>query len=67
MFFQGTNYKSPVYNADTVASGMMKYIETIIVHSILLGAPGFPMFSPSVYRYVATGDINAATVIMNWL
>ena len=54
MFFQGIIYKSPVYNADTVASGMMKYIGTIIVHSILLGGPGFPVFSPSVYRYIAT-------------
>ena len=46
MFFQGTNYKSPIYNADIVASGMMKYIGTIIVHSILLGGPEFPMFTP---------------------
>ena len=65
MFFQGTNYKSPVYNADTVASGM-KYIGTIIVHSILLGGPGFPVFSPSVSRYIATGDINAAMVMLNY-
>ena len=66
MFFQDTNYKIPVYNADTVASGMMKYIGTIIVHSILLGGPGFPVFSRSVYRYIATGDINAAMVMLNF-
>ena len=65
MLFQGTNYKGPIYNADTVASGM-KYIGTIIVHSILLGGPGFPVFSPSVYRYIATGDINAAMVMLNY-
>ena len=66
MFFQGTNYKSPIYNADTVASDVMKYIGIIIVHSILFGGPGFPVFSPSVYRYIATGDVNAAMVMLNY-
>ena len=56
MFFHGDSYKRPVYNADIVASGMMKYIGTITVHSILQGGPGFPVFSPSVYQYIATGD-----------
>lgn len=66
MFFQGTNFKSPVYNADTVASGMMKFIGTIIVHSILLGGPGFPVLSPAVYRYIATGDVDAAMMMLNY-
>ena len=60
MFFHGSDYKSPVYNADIVASGTMKYFGTIIVHSILQGGPGFPVFSPAVYRYLATGDIDVA-------
>lgn len=66
MFFQGTNFKSPVYNADTVASGMMKFIGTIIVHSLLLGGPGFPVLSPAVYRYIATGDVDAAMMMLNY-
>lgn len=66
MFFHGSTYKSPVYNASVVASGMMKYIGTIIVHSILQDGPGFPVFSPSVYRYLATGDIDTAMGIMNY-
>lgn len=66
MFFQGTNYKSPIYNADIVASGMMKYIGTFIVHSILLGGPDFPVFSPSVYRYIATGDVDTAMDTLNY-
>ena len=56
MFFEGNTYKSPIYNADVVASGMMKYIGTIIVHSVLQGGPGFTVFSPSVYQYLSTGD-----------
>ena len=38
----------------------MKYIGTIIVHSILQGGPGFPIFSPSVYRYFSTGNFELA-------
>ena len=41
MFFEGCVYKSPIYNADVVASGMMKYIGTIIVHSIFARWPCF--------------------------
>ena len=38
----------------------MKLIGTVITHSILQGGPGFPVFSPSVYHYLATGDFDAA-------
>ena len=66
MFFHGSCYGSPIYSADIVASGLMKYIGTVIVHSILHGGPGFPVLSPSVYRYIATGDIDAAMTMMNY-
>ena len=65
MFFEGCVYKSPIYNADVVASGMMKYIGTIIVHSILQGGPAFPVFSPSVYQYLSTGDFELAMKTAN--
>ena len=67
MFFKGTSlYKSPVYSADVVASGMMKYIGTIIVHSILHCGPGFPIFSPSLYCYLVSGDVDATMVMLNY-
>lgn len=65
LYFEGDTYQSPVYNADVVASGIMKYIGTIIVHSILQGGPGFPIFSPSVYRYLSTGDYELAMKTAN--
>lgn len=43
-----------------VASGIMKLCGTIIVHSILQGGPGLPIFSPSIYYYIATGDSNGS-------
>ena len=39
---------------------MLKLVGTIIVHSILQGGPGLRIFSPSVYYYLATGDIDGA-------
>ena len=66
MFFQGGKFKIPVYSADIVASGLMRYFGTMIVHSILQGGPGFPVFSPSVYCYIATGNVDAAMAKMNY-
>ena len=60
MFFQGGKFKIPVYSADIVASGLMRYFGTMNVHSILQGGPGFPVFSPSVYCYISTGNVDAA-------
>ena len=57
-FFQGDTYRSPVYNCDMVASVVMKLVGTIIVHSVLKGGPGFPIFSPRVYNYLAKGKLN---------
>lgn len=55
LFLFGEKSRRPIYNSDIVSSGMMKLVGTIIVHSILLAGLGFPIFSHSVYRYLATG------------
>ena len=55
LFFFGEKSRRPIYNSDIVSSGMMKLVGTIIVHSVLLAGLGFPVFSRSVYRYIATG------------
>ena len=59
-FFQGQEYRSPIYNSDTVASGLMKLVGSIIVHSILQGGPGVPIFSPGIYYYLAKGNMEEA-------
>jgi hypothetical protein len=58
--FHGDRYKCPIYNSKVVASGIMKLCGTITVHSILQGGPGLPIFTPSVYYCLATGDSDAA-------
>ena len=59
-FFQGDEYKQPIYNSNMVACGIIKLCGKIIVHSILLGGPGLPIFSPGLYDYLVTGDIDTA-------
>ena len=59
-FFQGEEYRSPIYNSDTAASGLMNFVGTIIVHSILQGGPGLPVFSPGIYYYLAKGNVEEA-------
>lgn len=59
-FFQGVEYKQPIYNSNMVACGIIKLCGKIIVHSILLGGPGLPIFSPGVYDYLVTGDVDTA-------
>jgi len=48
-FFSRKRIPKPTYNSDTVASGLMKFVGTIIVHSILQGRQGVPIFSPGIY------------------
>ncbi|XP_068760002.1 G2/M phase-specific E3 ubiquitin-protein ligase-like [Montipora capricornis] len=38
----------------------MKFVGKIIVHSILQGRPGFPVFSPGIYYYLAKGNVEEA-------
>ena len=58
-YFHGSYYKLPLYNIKIVSSNVFKYIGTIAVHSILHEGPPLGIFSPGVYRYLVTGDIQA--------
>lgn len=57
--FQGEKYHSPIYNSDTAASGLMKLVGTVIVHSIIQRGPGLPVFSPGIYC-LAKGNVEEA-------
>ena len=59
-FFSGTERKVPLYNTDILVSGLLKMTGKIIVHSILQGGPGFPVFSTAVFTYLATGSVDEA-------
>ena len=64
-FCHGDYYQIPTNNSQVVASGIMKLVGTIIVHSILQGGPGLRILSPSVYHYLATGDVDGAIQTMS--
>lgn len=57
--FQGEKYHSPIYNSDTAASGLIKFVGTVIVHSIVQRGPGLPVFSPGIH-YLAKGNVEEA-------
>lgn len=63
-FFQGLDYRTPIYSSDVVAAGVMKLVGVMIVHSILQGGPGLPIFSPAVYNYLSKGDLQEAIKTM---
>lgn len=63
-FFQGIKYCTPIYSSDAVAAGVMKLVGVMIVHSILQGGPGFPIFSPTVFNYLCKGDLQEAVKTM---
>ena len=63
-FFQGLDYRTPIYSSDVVAAGVMKLVGVMVVHSILQGGAGFPIFSPAVYNYLCKGDLQEAVKTM---
>ena len=50
----------PAYSSKVLASGILKILGRIVVHSLLQGGPGFPFLAPYVYKYVTTESIDQA-------
>ena len=50
----------PAYSSQVLASGILKILGRIIVHSLLQGGPGFPFLAPYVYKYITTESIDQA-------
>ena len=59
--FTGEPYrKVPVFSNELVVNGFFEILGKMISHSLVLGGPGFPYLSPSIYWYLATGDLQTA-------
>ena len=51
--FEGSdNQLVPVYSASVLASGLLKVLGQVIVHSCLQEGPGFPFLAPFVYKSI---------------
>lgn len=50
----------PAYSSQVLASGILKILGRIVVHSLLQGGPGFPFLAPYVYKYITTENIDQA-------
>ncbi len=54
--FEGPEYRLlPIYSTLTLTSELNTILGRVIVHSLLLGGPGFPFHAPSVYWHVVSG------------
>ena len=50
----------PATNHDALICGHFRMLGRIILHSILLEGPGFPLFPPPLYYYLVNGTIESA-------
>ena len=59
--FTGEPYrKVQVLSNGLVVNGFFEILGEMISHSLVQGGPGFPYLSPSIYWYLATGDLQTA-------
>ena len=65
-FFSGSVYKSPIYSPDIAPSGIMRHLGTVFCAQYFTWWTGFPVFSPCVYSYLATGDVDVAMATANY-
>lgn len=64
--FEGSdNQLFPVYSTGVIASGLLKVLGQVIVHSILQEGPGFPFLDPCIYHYICTSSVEEALQLMS--
>ena len=51
---------TPIYSSEHVLTGVFEVLGKMIAHSLIQGGPGFPYLAPSIYWYIATGDLSEA-------
>ena len=59
-----SGYLLPAINHDAILCGHFKMLGRIIVHSVLLEGPGFPLFPLPIYNYIVEGTVEAALPYM---
>ena len=60
-----SGYLLPAVNHDAILCGHFKMLGRIIVHSILLEGPGFPLFPLPIYQYIVEGTVESALAYMD--
>ena len=59
--FNGDKYnKVPAFSNELVVNGLFEVLGKMIAHSLIQSGPGFPYLSPTIYWYLATGDLQIA-------
>ena len=49
-----------MFSNELVVNGFFEIVGKVISHSLVQGGPGFLYLSPSIYLYLATGDLQTA-------
>ena len=56
--FQGPPERAmPTYSSSSILSGSFEILGKMVAHSLVQGGPGFPYLCPTLYWYIATGDL----------
>ena len=67
-FFEGdydAGYLLPAINHDDILSGQFKMLGRIILHSILMEGPGFPLLPQPIYHYLVHGTVESTMPYMD--
>ena len=49
-----------MFSNEAVVNGFFEVLGRMIAHSLVQCGPGFPYLAPSIYWYLATGDLQVA-------
>ena len=60
MFVGSEDRLLPAFSNELVVNGFFETLGKMIAHSLVQGGPGFPYLSPTIYWYLATGDLQVA-------
>ena len=60
IFVGSEGRRLPVFSNELVVNGFFETLGKMIAHSLVQGGPGFPYLSPTIYWYLATGDLQVA-------
>lgn len=60
IFVGSEGRRLPVFSNELVVNGFFETLGKMIAHSLVQGGPGFPYLSPTIYWYLATGDLQVS-------
>ena len=60
LFTGQPNRLTPLYSSENLLTQIFETLAKMVGHSLIQDGPGFSFLVPSIYWYIATGDLNEA-------